>query len=269
VLVGWQGTVGAWPSVLAGEVAELAFYVEGAGFDDPLLRLAEVAAWSAMWLLVLSLPLAVAWLARETKAPWVAAAAGLAMLVGLALSGDQFAWRESVRPLTLVAISTAFALAAARWRGARTHRNLLALALTEFSLALLAKMLLNVRAAHYGFALAMPATLLVVALLVGWAPAWLARRGARGDVFLACALAVLTVFSARHVAATADWMARKTETVGSGRDAFRADARGALVRVAAGTVRASGAATLAVLPRDLHAARGDPLRGRGVGRRLP
>jgi hypothetical protein len=136
-------------------------------------------------------------------------------------------------------------------RGVRGPRNRSALALTVFAVTLLAKMLLNVRTAHYGFALAMPAALVASTVLVGWLPALLDRLGARGDVFLACALAVLAVFAGRHVEATGVWYARKSEMVGEGRDAFRADARGALVREAVSRVRASGAASAAVLPEGV------------------
>jgi len=251
LLVGWRGTVGAWPSVLAGEVTRLPFYIGGAGLDDPGLRIAEALAWSAMWAVVLAPPLGAAWLARETRGPWIPLVAGASMLVAMLLVGDSFAWREAVRPLALVALVAGVVLSISIARGERSRRSLTALALTAFALALLAKMLLNVRTAHYGFALAMPATLVASTLLVGWLPAWLDRRRARGDVFLACALAVLAVFAGRHVEATGAWLTRKSEVVGEGRDAFRADARGALVRGAVARVRASGAAAVAVLPEGV------------------
>ena len=73
----------------------------------------------------------------------------------------------------------------------------------------------------------------------------------RGDVFVACALAVLAVFAGRHAAVTASWLAGKAHVVGEGRDAFRSDARGALVRAAVERVRASGATSVAVVPEGV------------------
>src|SRR5262249_27968358 len=62
-----------------------------------------------------------------------------------------------------------------------------------FALLLLGKMLLKVRISHFGFVLAMPATLLLVACLIGVIPAWLhARRGGGSlavAVLTACVLA--------------------------------------------------------------------------------
>ena len=251
LLVGPSGTLGAWPSVLAGDVAALPFYRAGMGLDAPGLHLAEVAAWSAMWLLVLSAPLALAWLARGTRSRALAPAAGVASLLVFSVLGDRYDWTEAVRPLALVSLVSVGALARLRWKGGRTHGNLLALALAAFAVTHILKMLLDVRVAHYGFALALPAALLAVTALVGWLPGWLDTRGARGDVFRACAIALLAVFAARHLEATGSWLGRKTEWVAEGRDAFRSDARGILVNAAVAHVRASGAASLAVVPEGV------------------
>jgi heme exporter protein B len=74
-----------------------------------------------------------------------------------------------LRPLPLVLL-LAILVMATRWITGRetTDRALPRLSLTVFALALLLKIVLNVRAFHYGFALAMPATLvLVVSLALG------------------------------------------------------------------------------------------------------
>jgi hypothetical protein len=116
---------------------------------------------------------------------------------------------------------------------------------------MLAKMILHVRVGHYGFALALPATLLAVVALVGWLPAWLDRIGAHGVVLRAAALAVLAFGSFEHLRATERWLERKTTWVGEGRDAFRADPRGHYVSRAVAILAASGARSLAVLPEGI------------------
>ena len=99
--------------------------------------------------------------------------------------------------------------------------------------------------------LAAPACAFVVVALVRWLPDALDRRGVRGSVVQASVLAFLAVFAVEHVRTTTVWMERKTEVVGEGRDAFRADLRGAFVNLAVERVRASGVETLAVLPEGV------------------
>jgi hypothetical protein len=60
---------------------------------------------------------------------------------------------------------------------------------SAYAFALLGKMILNARVSQYGFALAMPSTLLLIACLIGWIPDLLRRRFGGGDLFRALALA--------------------------------------------------------------------------------
>lgn len=251
VLVGLAGTLGAWPSVIAGDVAGLRFYRAGMGFDEPVLRMAEVAAWSSIWLLTLAPALGLAWLARDTRGPAFPLFAGVASLLVLLAVADMQDWSESVRPLALVSLVAIATLMVIRWRGDRTNGNLLAIALAAFAFTHLLKMVLDVRVSHYGFALALPAALVAVTALSGWLPRWLDARGSRGDVFRACTFALLAVFAARHLEETRSRLERKTEWVGEERDAFRSDARGILVNGAVARVRQSGAGSLAVLPQGV------------------
>jgi hypothetical protein len=116
---------------------------------------------------------------------------------------------------------------------------------------MLAKMFLHARVTNYGFALALPATLLTVAALVGWLPALIDARGGRGVVLRVAALALLGVGAVQHLRVTAGWLERKTTVVGAGRDAFRADVRGEFVNDALAALRESGARSLAVLPEGV------------------
>jgi hypothetical protein len=113
---------------------------------------------------------------------------------------------------------------------------------------MLGKMLLHARVSHYGFALAMPATLLAVVAVVGWLPAWLDRAGAHGVVLRAAALAVLAFAGFAHLRETQRWLERKTTWVGEGRDAFRADARGLFVSRAVARLEAAQVQSLVALP---------------------
>lgn len=254
-----RGTLGAWPSVLAGKVGELAFYRAGMGLDDPGARLVDLARRTGGWLLVLAPLLGCAWFAGRRRG-LVAAGAALAVGACLWLAGERIAWLRAARPLPLAALVIG-AAAALRWLrsdvtttregGATRERAARTLAFAALALALLLKMLLQARTTNYGFTLALPATLLVAAALVGWVPEWLDGRGRSGAVFRAGAAAALLVFAAAHLIATGGWLARKTVTVGRGTDAFRADARGEFVNAAVESVREGEARTMAVLPEGV------------------
>ena len=242
-LVGVAGTTGAWSSVFGSEVSELPFYKLGMGLDRPGERALELLIVAGGWLLVLAPAAAVAWFARASRGPAVPAGVFVAVAAALALLRESIPWEDALRPLPLFAALAAAGLAAGRrWS---------ALALAVLGMALLSKMILFARVAHYGFALALPATLVVVAALVGWLPAWLDQRGWRGDALRAGALALFGVFAVEHLLVTGTWLERKTEVVGAGRDAFRADVRGAFVNEAVARVRASGAGTMVVLPEGI------------------
>jgi hypothetical protein len=98
-----------------------------------------------------------------------------------------------------------------------------------FALACLLKMMLNVRINHYGFVLAMPATMLMIVALLDWIPAELARRGGNGGFYAAVICAIVGIQLAVTLENTSYWLSRKTVPVGTGADRFLADARGELV----------------------------------------
>jgi len=262
-----RGTLGSWPWVFSGGAEELAFYRQGMGFDAPLERLGELAAWSGRWLLVFVPAAALAWkLRRSTRAATIAAFAAFAIAAGLtwwvldegeALAGSPSGtWplTTAARPFPLFVLALGVFLAVRRARSSESRRTgRIELALCVFALALLGKMLLNARLIHYGFALALPALLLVAIVLVGWIPAALEARGRAGWVFRAAASGVLAVGTAAHLRRTGHFLERKNTVIGAGRDAFRADVRGTLVKAALADLaqRAAPGETLAVFPEGV------------------
>jgi hypothetical protein len=247
-----RATLGAWPWLLDGEVSRLPFYRIGMGVDRPAARLAEMLRWSGGWLLALGPALALACVGRGARAlgARLAAFAAVAEIAALAFAGARVDWLAALRPLPLFTLGAAAALAVAARRrpGGRAP---LALAFAALAFAMLGKMLLHARVSHYGFALAMPATLLAVVAVVGWLPAWLDRIGAHGVVLRAAALAVLAFASLAHLRETERWLERKTAWVGAGRDAFRADPRGQLVSRAVAHLEAARVRSLVALPEGV------------------
>jgi hypothetical protein len=124
------------------------------------------------------------------------------------------------------------------------------LALVVFAGLLLGKMILQPRVYHYGFVLAMPATLLLVTTLVAWLPAVIDRAGGCGKLFRAAALAALPVAVAAHLVLIGDRLRPRTQPVGEGADRFLADERGEAARWVLARLAQHGRAgeTLAVFP---------------------
>ena len=98
--------------------------------------------------------------------------------------------------------------------------------LTVFALMLMGKMLLNARVAQYGFALAMPAGVVLADAILVTIPAWIAARdGDRNRAIIAAGSLVIAVVAV-HLYMTCCLVAAETFSAGSGPDEFYADARG-------------------------------------------
>ena len=156
-------------------------------------------------------------------------AVGLVSLTATALLLPIEAWMHVGRPLPLLLlITTTGSLAAfvrARGDADRAARYALQTALGVFALALLAKMVLNARLFHYGFALAMPATLVLIAALVSWMPAMITRAGGEGRALRAAAVGVIVVGLGAHLLLMQRLLARQTNVLGEGGDALYGDDR--------------------------------------------
>ena len=243
-----RGALGSWPWVLGGDAASLEFYRELMGTRDLGASLRAMGRAAAGYGAVL-VPAAVLALALGSRGSWRIATGGF-LLVSIAFGAScvPSVWLEAPRALPLVTVGVGIAVAGRLLAPRRAP----ALALASFALVLLAKIFFNVHAYHYGFALAMPATLLVVAALVGWVPAAIAARAGCGGLFRGVALACLLVAALTHVEVSARRLAGKTHRVGGGADVLLADARGPVVEAALRTLgRAGEGRSLAVLPEGV------------------
>jgi 4-amino-4-deoxy-L-arabinose transferase-like glycosyltransferase len=219
--------LGAWRYVFDGRITDLAFYKWVMGTDhagDNLVRLVEYGAaesllLGACWFTARKMP------RTEALVAWIAGVALGPLLVWL-VPLREMDWLELARPWPLFAGAAALWLLVRAW----TDRNLaLAAAFALFSALLLAKMVLNSRVQMYGFALALPATLLMCLLVCETLPRIVATRG--GSFVLARALGcgALAAFALGHLRVMADYQKLPTAWMGEGRDAFRVDPRGQVV----------------------------------------
>lgn len=217
------------------QLAGVPLYRRLAGLDRPLTHLLQM--FLALALLALALG-ALAGLARlagrkDRHWRWVADLGLLGLFAALVLNLDAVPWLQLARPLPLLLLVLLVVTGRRLLRGETAPASTVTLwTLALLSLVLLAKMPLSARLYHYGFALAMPATVLLAALGVDRLPTWLARRGGRGDRLQMALVAVVALAILGHLSITAERRAAKTVWIDAGYDGFWADRRGVGVNAA-------------------------------------
>jgi hypothetical protein len=119
--------------------------------------------------------------------------------------------------------------------------------------ALMAKVLFAIKLTHYGFVLAMPATLLLVVALVSWVPDWIARRGGDGRLFRAAALGAWTAMMIAIVMTGRQFLAQRTNPVATGPNRILAGPHGPIINEALAELeeRVGPDQTMAVLPEGV------------------
>jgi hypothetical protein len=257
-----RGVLGGWPLVLGGAAADLPFFRRSIGLDDAPDLLLQMAEWT-VWYVVTFAPAAglALWGAGGRWRRHGLAAGAIAFLVtagGLLLVNPDLLRRGdmvlAVRPLPVFLLAAAVVLAVTAWRRGPADMSaplrVLRLMAVTFAGALLLKMALNVRVYHYGFVLAMPATLLVCVLLAGWLPGLIDARGGAGAILRGAALGAMALGVAGSVVTVARTAGRKQSRVGEGADAFRVlpDPRSAATALFLADAAAEPPGTLAVLP---------------------
>jgi hypothetical protein len=219
-----HGTLGMWPALLNGSVSAQRFYQHSMGLDDVPRSFWLLSAWCAAWCIPIAGLAAWAAMAKSRRSTWVHC---LAFLLGAIFAGWQWRhrdWASMFRPLPLVtAAVVVVAIVRFHRRRDQADQSGLAAILGIFSLVLLGKVFLYARIIHYGCWLAMPATMLLVIALFGWAGAGLRRIGGCAGIFLAGVGGTWTVVLLVHLAITDMAIKQLTVSVGSGPDQFWAD----------------------------------------------
>lgn len=252
----------AWSWAADRDIVLLPFYQWGLwGTHDLPGALLSVSRWSALYV-VLAGSVAVVALHRARARHRLAVRVMVALAYLAVLWWVLSLWKRSgaladlFQPLPVLMGGLS---GLACWHVVRQYRggrvpapSVSRLALLLFAGLLLAKMALNSRIYHYGFALAFPAVLLTVVAFAGWLADAVARRGGDGGRVRAAALACCVAVAMAHLGLTRFWFQRKTVLVGKGADAFWADERGRVVNEALETLRrVLPQATLAVMPEGV------------------
>jgi hypothetical protein len=215
---------GAWSLLAVPGITNNSFYQKGMGLDavhDNLV--CDLRAFAVLGFAVI-VASAIDLITRRWRRLHVVLGLllGGAAAVVLLMKTSLVSWQEVGRPLPAVAILSWGGLLAAwirRRRDAQAVQRLMPMILwAAFATVMLAKMVLKVRLYHYGFFLAMPAALLLVAGLLSFVPRVLGGASAQAVVFRGLALAAIAGGVGFHVGMSDRWYATQTTRVGKGGD---------------------------------------------------
>ena len=216
----------SYRAVFSTDLSGQNFYRVISGLDQParnLWRMLTVTGWYALLLghvVILDRSLRRLNACRKYLRPLVFVAA---LAAGLLLY-RMVNWFDCLRPLPFFMVITGAGLLIGLRRctgdSAKHNRLMIALLLTLFSLAMLAKMILNVHAYQYGFVLAAPATMLFVVALLDWLPRLMAGEASGGWVFKTVISTILLVAFFWHFNLSREKFAGRTEQISQGSDAF-------------------------------------------------
>jgi hypothetical protein len=198
------------------------------GTDHPIESMISILKHLGGFIAVMS-PAALAawwWKGRSHLIPAVVACIGYSAGGGIYRKSGIFFETACILPFVIIVLTVVL------WRARRTadvqnrRRHSLAITLATFAFVLTGKMILNCRLYQYGFVLAMPASILMIVVLIYWLPNRLTTIGRAGGLFRGAALGLLMAVSIACLVRTNYYISQKHTTVGTGPDAFLADNRG-------------------------------------------
>jgi len=121
-------------------------------------------------------------------------------------------------PLIVLIFSIFIFLNILKTTNGESNRTLGLLVFSIFSFVLMFKMIFHVRTTHYGFALALPATLVLIHILTHEFPKWLSQYAKPQNIFRPAAVAIVVVFIAIHIHFEYNVYSNRGQPVGKGSD---------------------------------------------------
>ena len=216
----------SYTSLFLTDLASQRFYRVVMGLDVPgenLLRISVMFGW---YVLLLGLLVLADWLLRKFVGyrKYIQPAVFLSGLAVGLLIFYIANWYDYLLPLPLFMAITGCGLliGLVRRSGDKVEYNRLAigLVLTIFSLLLLSKMILNVHAYQYGFALAAPAAMVFVVFLLDFLPRLISGKSSDGWIFKTAMSAILIIALIWHFNAGRRRFTDRTQRISQGTDAF-------------------------------------------------
>jgi hypothetical protein len=222
-MIGLDATLTPWRLLLSSSVASDPFYKKGMGLDVPAENLLLLLKWTAAVSALVGAALLVDRRLRTATRSWAAIICvvfALGTALGLLSLGEEF-WFGGGRflPVAAFAVATMAFIDSHRLRATPDayHRSLVLGVFALYGFVLLTKMILFARVWHYGFALAMPATLVFIVALIDRVPARLRSLSGRAAVRgIGFGFALLLAFTSLELSRR--WYQQKTLPIGRGGD---------------------------------------------------
>jgi hypothetical protein len=219
-----HATAGAWASLTKSPVLSRAFYLRSSGLDQPwsnLLLMLQVFGGLILWIgscLIIDIILRPLWINRRALVILISAGFGGLLIAKPGL----IPWFLIGRALPLISLGvgvTCTVLCLRKQSKPDRKIRMGSMALwAMFAFVLLGKIILNARLFNYGFVLAMPATLLLVASLLGLLPELLLKKYGQGDLFKGLILAFLVAGIVFHFQVSNKFYRYKDFAVGENGD---------------------------------------------------
>ena len=240
------GTFGSWTVILHHDASAIPFYRGLMGTDDTVGNAWLMAKWSFAYGAVFGASAYICLLWKRSGDSknyfginWLTVSISGALLslatLSIIATNHMVNWSQIGRPLPLlllISIGAAMVfLRDGRDCAQIANRMIIRLIVMIFSLVLLLKMIVAVRFYHYGFALAMPAMLVFVTLLLDWIPGWIDGRKGRGNAFRAVGIWMLLFVVLNTLALTSSHFTNKHVMIAGDRDRFWGDERGIAVNI--------------------------------------
>jgi len=212
--------------LLEKAVSSNIFALRNLGFDEPFFNISMMGFVAIEYILIIAimgfLTLLIARIKNKAFRISMAVCILILIFIFSAFYINYIRWTEIFRPLPLVMLLLAiyFLVEIFKTRNDRQSviRTLSLFVVTVFASVLLLKIILNVHVYHYGFALAMPAVLLLIMALLYQLPKSLGRAMGGVGFFRGLAVALLLVVLIAHVLWSKKIYDLKTYPVGRGHD---------------------------------------------------
>lgn len=256
----WAGVLAPFHTGASIGATSLAFYRTGMGSDDVAGSLAVLLRWTGYYAMWIVPSVFVSLACRRLGGHRNLIAAGTFLTAGsiMSLLWRGIGWGDTARPWPLFLVVAAILLLVRfiqfRRDPFRADALIRRISFVILALVLLSKMALNTHIYHYGFALAMPAALVLVVILWDWIPDLISRFGGARRVFRASMLVLLTVTVMAYLYGQNQFLQRRTVRVADdGHGVIRADGYGVYVNAVLDQLRRTlkPGETLAVLPEGV------------------
>jgi len=254
------GTLGSWPGTLNPELRNIHFYKQIMGIGNLVLNIKTMFIGFSCFLLIFSPAIIISTVnpSRPKRDVLVGTTIGIGIVILSILCINPLIKIVSyiIRPLPLFLICLIIFEGINLWKKYQKEQDLngvLRLTLLLFSLILLTKILIRVDPHQYGFALAMPGTIILISALVDRIPAFLEKKDRAGTLFRCFSISIIIVFSGMHMFVSDFWYDKSTVRVATDTAKFYTDFRGYPVQeiIEAVEKHSSTDDTLAVLPEGV------------------